>query len=145
MKHVIFILAAAILAMGSLGCSFDKSEEYEFPRFQILDEGNMKFDTQTGKTWVRQGSQWLLMTEAESEKEKSSTHEALSTCEYIVNMDVRLEDLRKSDAFAQLSDKAKMRVFQTYYTHHKLWRDEMADSRKLRDLQRAVREELAID
>ena len=146
MKHLVLGIAVLFLALGSMGCSFwECEEESEFPRYQILSEGHMKFDTQTGKTWVRQGNQWLLMTEAEQEKEKASSHDELSTCEYMVNMDIRLGDIRKSEAFSQLPTREKMRVFQAYFTHHKLWRDDMKDAKKLRDLHAAIREELSID
>jgi hypothetical protein len=146
MKRTLAAFAATLAALLALGCIAVERQPAKAPaeaRFVILDEGRMKFDTQTGQAWRRDGDSWILMKDTE-ERTPVDANKDLAVCHQLTEVRMPINDIRRTAEFRRLSTADKLRVYRQYFREVQLWSHTAKDSPALAEFYAALHEDLGL-
>lgn len=149
MKRLLFLTFTLLMVLSLSGCGLcDRDDDDGEDRYQLIVKDNLvlKFDSETGNTWRRDGNTWVFLQEVNGDDESGTDDTRdFQLCRSMIAINAPLKDIRSADAFDRLSEAGKLRVYEAFYQHHHLWQDENQDSVLMRQLHKAMREDLGID
>lgn len=148
MKRLLFLTFTLLMVFSLSSCGLCDRKDSGEDRYQIITTEKLilKFDTKTGDTWKRDGTNWIFIQEVKEDDQEDSDHSHdYQLCKSMINIYAPLQDIRNTEAFGRLSSYEKMHIYESFFQEHKLWRDDIKDTVLMRQLHKAMREDLSID